>query len=241
MHETVRTEISQICKRLTAYELCGMDGGCVSTYNRQCGVIFITAFRTDFDSITTEQVLAVLPDGSLLEGNGELPPLFEAHKAIYQVIPTVNAIISADPPYTSAFAQTGRAIRPYGYTHASHFCDQIPCTRKLTPNEIAKDCEKNIGQLVARSLLDMDDDENIDTAFGVPSTDAKTLNTVGVVLCCSQEVWSVGKTAEEAMKRMYAAERTAKTALYTELLMKNTGGTRMQEDLLCHIYRQNQK
>ncbi len=223
MHEKLRRQVSDICNTLDRRGLCDFRRGIVSVYDRKCGVILIKPDRMSCSEITPIDILAVTDDDRrLIDGEGALPEEFEIHMEIYRRIGSINAIISSNPVYATSFAQTGRAIKPYGTTHAEYFGDLIPCTRKLSPNELSSDYLGSYGRILADTLT-----ENPDWP-----------QKVGAVLGFSDEVYTVGRTAEEALGRMTAIEGVAKLAYYTEMLMKNgaSGGTRMQEDLLRMRY-----
>ena len=223
MHEKLRRQVSEVCKTLDRRGLCDFRRGIVSIYDRKCGVILIKPDRMSCADITPIDILAVTDDGrGVIDGEGILPEEFAVHMEIYKTLGHVNAIINSNPVYATSFAQAGRPIKPYGTTHAEYFGDLIPCTRKLSPSELESNYFVNYGRILAETLTENED----------------WPREVGAVLGCSDEVYTIGRTADEALGRMTALEGVAKLAFYTELLMKNgaAGGTRMQEDLLRMRY-----
>ncbi len=227
MHEKNRKMTAAACLALAEAGLCAPHGGVVSLFDRRCGVILISPAGAELSSLTPIDVLAVTSDGTVIDGDGQLPPEYETHREIYEAFGTVSSIVSADPDYAVSFAQAGRPIKPYGTAHARMFGDQIPCTRKLTPSEIENDYQANIGRLI------------VETLRGEP----QWVDEVAAALVCSDEVYTLGKTPDEAVRRMAALERIAKTAFFTELLQKTgaAGGTRMQEDLLRLCFERSHK
>lgn len=225
MHEYLRKQTAEACLTLAEYRLCDMYGGVVSVFDRKCGVMLIRPAHIRCSRVTPLDIIAAMPDGTLLDGDGELPFEFAAHRVIYEAFPTVCAIASSNPTFAAAFAQAGRPIKPYGTSHAAHFSDLIPCSRKLTPSEIEGELPEKLGGLVVETLREK----------------PEWLSEVGAVLTCSDGVYALGGSAAEAVERLEAVESSAKTAFYTELLMRGgaSGGTRMQEDLLQKRFRSN--
>ncbi len=58
-----------------------------------------------------------------------------------------------DSKWTS-WAQSGRGIPPYGTTHGDYFYGEIPCTRKMTLEEITENYEHETGNVIAETLND---------------------------------------------------------------------------------------
>ena len=52
----------------------------------------------------------------------------------------------------AAWAQAGRAIPPFGTTHADHFHGPVPVTRPLSVLEVAGDYEAETGQVIVETL-----------------------------------------------------------------------------------------
>ncbi len=218
MHEKLRIQVADACRELAKRELCDFDLGIVSLYDPVAGVIVIKPDGIPCADVTPESVLVAIPDGQILYGEGKLPREFATHAAIYDAQSMVHAIAASYPEYATIFAQAGRQIKPYGTLHAEFFGDAIPCTRKLIPSEIANDYETNLGRVIAETI----------------GEEAHLLSEVGAVLVHAGGICTFGDTPMHAVRRMAAAEKAARLALYTELLQRGgaAGGTRMQEDLL---------
>ena len=222
MQARVKIKIANTCRFMAEKGLAEFNLGLVSYFERKAGVIVIPAAGTLLEAASPEEMLIVLPDGQIIEGEGTLPRDFAIHAAIYSALPSVCAIASGYPDYATVFAQAGRPIKPYGTLHAELFGDAIPVTRKLTPSEIAGELPVNMGKLLAETI----------------TAEPNLLGEVGAVLLNGGGLWCFGHTPEESVICMAKAERLAKLALSTELLQKSgaSGGTRMQEDLLWKIY-----
>ena len=223
MHEKSRERVAKVCRELASSGLCGDGSGTVSFFDRRFGVILVNSAGSISSETTVDSVLAVV-DGSVLEGEGEIPNELDSHIEVYDEVSLISSILTADPPDAVAFAQAGRPIKPYGTAHAESFGDLIPCTRRLMPGEIAGELYKNLGRLIVGTL-----------------SDPKLAKEVRAVLTCSDKVYALGVDPVDALCRMKAVERTAQSAFLTEFLMRGgaSGGTRMQEDLLRKVYENN--
>jgi L-ribulose-5-phosphate 4-epimerase len=58
--------------------------------------------------------------------------------ALYNAFPNLGGIVHTHSRWATSWAQAGRGIRAYGTTHGDYFYGQIPCTRRMTPEEIAE-------------------------------------------------------------------------------------------------------
>ena len=57
------------------------------------------------------------------------------------------------------FSQSGRGIPALGTTHGDYFYGEIPCTRKMTPEEIGGAYEKETGTVIIETFKDKSPDD----------------------------------------------------------------------------------
>jgi len=105
--------------------------------------------------------------------------------------------------YATAWAQSGRAIPPFGTTHADHYYGEVPCTRKLTDNEIDNDYEVNTGKIIIECMRSTD-------PLAIPSA---------LVYAHGPFCW--GTDADNAVYNAISLEEIARMAFYTVLLGKS--------------------
>lgn len=60
--------------------------------------------------------------------------------------------------WATSFAQAGRGIPALGTTQGDYFYGEIPCTRELTPDEIAGEYERETGRVIAETFRRRDMD-----------------------------------------------------------------------------------
>ena len=96
-----------------------------------------------------------------------------------------------------AWAQARRGIPAFGTTHADHFHGAVPCTRELTPAEVADDYELNTGRVIEERFHDLD-------AEAFPG-----------VLVAGHGPFTWGPTPRKAVENAVALEQIAAMALDT--------------------------
>jgi L-ribulose-5-phosphate 4-epimerase len=114
----------------------------------------------------------------------------------------LGGIVHTHSSYATSWAQAGRAIPPFGTTHADHFYGEIPCTRLLTKKETETDYEFNTGKIIIEKLGFAD-------PLFIPS-----------VLVNGHGPFCWGINPESAVYNAETLEEIAKLALYTVLLGK---------------------
>ena len=119
-----------------------------------------------------------------------------------KLMKSLGGIVHTHSSYATSWAQAGKAIPPFGTTHADHFYGEVPCTRLLTEKEIENDYEINTGKIIVEKLGSAD-------PLTVPS-----------VLVNSHGPFCWGKDAENAVYNAVALEEIARMAFYTVLLGK---------------------
>jgi len=95
-------QIVQLINRLYRTQLTTTSGGNLSVMDRD-GVLWITPSGIDKGSLTPEDIIQVLPDGSF---RGPHKPSVEHpfHLAVYRARPDIRAIVHAHPPTLVAFS-----------------------------------------------------------------------------------------------------------------------------------------
>ena len=133
--------------------------GNVSGIDRERGVMVIKPSGVSYDSMTAKQMVAMdLQTGETLEGS--LSPSTDAptHLALYRAFPNIGGVVHTHSRWASIFAQACMGIPALGTTHADYFYGEIPCVRKMTPEEIAADYEANTGLTIVEQFAGLDPD-----------------------------------------------------------------------------------
>jgi len=177
--------------------------GNVSGRDKESGLIVIKPSGVNYESMKPENMVVIDPEGKVVEGKFKPSTDAPTHLLLYKSWPEIGGVVHTHSSYATSWAQAGKAIPPFGTTHADHYYGEVPCTRLLTDNEIEKDYEINTGKVIVEKLGKVN-------PLSIPS-----------VLVCSHGPFCWGTDADNAVYNAMALEEIAKMAFYTVLLGKN--------------------
>ena len=198
MYNEPKKEVAQKNLLLSKTGLIILTFGNLSVYDRKNGVIAIKPSGVGYDELTEESIPVLDIDGNVLEGNFRPSSDTETHLEIYRNFADANCVIHTHSEFATVFAQVRRKIPAYGTTHGDYFYGSVPCTREMTPEEIASEYEKNTGKVIVETFAGKD-----------PSA-------VPGVLVCSHGPFVWGKTSDAALTHAVVLEQVAKMAYLTE-------------------------
>jgi len=220
MLERLKQEVLEANLLLPKYKLITFTWGNVSGIDRDKGLIVIKPSGVEYDVMTAEHMVTVeLETGKTVEGN--LSPSLDTatHLALYKAFPNIGGIVHTHSRWATIFAQAGREIPALSTTHADYFYGEIPCTRKMTPNEIAGDYEAATGKVIVERFSDKD-----------PAT-------VSAALVHSHGPFTWGKKASEAVHNAVVLEEIAFMAWHVAMLAAQSPPiASMQQELLDKHY-----
>ena len=131
--------------------------GNVSGIDRAQGLVAIKPSGVSYDAMKPKQMVIVsLADGKVVEGNLRPSSDTATHLELYRAFPGIGGIVHTHSLYATAWAQSGKDIPCYGTTHADYFYGAVPCTRTLTPQEIAGEYELNTGKVIIERFASID-------------------------------------------------------------------------------------
>ncbi|HEY5500222.1 MAG TPA: L-ribulose-5-phosphate 4-epimerase [Bacteroidales bacterium] len=176
--------------------------GNVSGRDMESGLIVIKPSGVSYDSMKPDDMVVIDPEGRIMEGKYKPSTDAPTHLLLYRTFKSLGGVVHTHSSYATSWAQAGRAIPPFGTTHADHFYGEVPCTRLLTQSETENDYEINTGKIIIEKVGDAD-------PLMVPS-----------VLVNGHGPFCWGKDAGNAVYNAVALEEIAKMAFYTVLLGK---------------------
>jgi L-ribulose-5-phosphate 4-epimerase len=167
------------------------------------GLIVIKPSGVSYESMKPDDMVVIDSEGKVVEG--EYKPSTDAptHLLLYKTYETIGGVVHTHSSYATSWAQAGRAIPPFGTTHADHYYGEVPCTRLLTDKEIEGDYEINTGKVIIEILGSVN-------PLTMPS-----------VLVNSHGPFCWGTNVDNAVYNAVALEEIARMAFYTVLLGKN--------------------
>lgn len=191
--------------------------GNVSGIDRERGLVVIKPSGVEYENMTADDMVVVdLITGNTVEGKWRPSSDTPTHLALYRAFPAIGSIVHTHSRFATSWAQSGKGIPAYGTTHADYFHGEIPCTRRMTPAEIAGEYELETGNVI------------IETFNGRSASD------IPAVLVHSHGPFAWGTDPENAVHNAVVLEELAFMALCTRALSPDIG--EMQAELLDKHY-----
>lgn len=217
MLETLKETVCKANLELPKYGLVTFTWGNVSGVDREKGLMVIKPSGLKYDAMTPEDMVVVsLATGEKVEGKWKPSSDTATHVALYNAFANIEGIVHTHSRWATSWAQAGRGIPAYGTTHGDYFYGEIPCTRKMTPKEIAGEYERETGNVI------------IETFRG------KSPDDIPAVLVHSHGPFAWGTDAMNAVHNAVVLEELAFMAFHTEALNPDVGA--MQRELLDKHY-----
>jgi len=211
-----------VCKAnllLPKHGLVTFTWGNVSGVDREKGLMVIKPSGVEYDEMTAEDMVVVsLETGKKVEGKWNPSSDTDTHVALYNAFPTLGGVVHTHSRWATSFAQAGRGITAYGTTQGDYFYGEIPCTRKMTAEEIKGRYEHETGNVIIECFRE----RGIDAA------------QVPAVLVNSHGPFAWGTDPMDAVHNAVVMEECAFMALHA--LMLNPGLEPMQPELLDKHY-----
>jgi L-ribulose-5-phosphate 4-epimerase len=201
MLEALKEMVLKANLQLPKYQLVTFTWGNVSGIDRRAGLFVIKPSGVDYDRLTVDDMVVVDLEGRKVEGRLNPSSDTPTHLELYKAFPGIGGIVHTHSPWATSWAQAGRAIPCYGTTHADYFYGDIPCTRRLTDDEIDSAYEKNTGLVIVDAFRGRD------------------VSAIPGVLCMNHGPFSWGGDCAEAVHNAVVLEECAKMAYRTERLM----------------------
>ena len=216
MLEELKRQVCEANLLLPKYDLVTFTWGNVSAIDRPSGLVVIKPSGVPYDGMTAEDMVVVDLDGKVVEGKWKPSSDTATHLVLYQAFPQCGGIVHTHSRWATSFAQAGVGIAPLGTTQGDYFYGEIPCTRLMTPEEIAGEYEKETGNVIVETFQKMD-------PAAIPA-----------VLVHSHGPFTWGKDAAEAVHNAVVLEEIAFMNFHA--LQLNPAQTRMQQELLDKHY-----
>ncbi len=216
MLEQLKKEVCEANLLLPKYGLVTFTWGNVSALDRETGLVVIKPSGVEYGTMTADDMVVVDLEGNVVEGRYKPSSDTPTHVALYRAFPGLGGIVHTHSRWATSFAQAGRGIPPMGTTHGDYFYGEIPCTRKMTAQEIAGEYEKETGNVIIETFRGID-------PLNIPAA-----------LVHSHGPFTWGKDAMEAVHNAVVLEEVAFMALHA--LQLNPQADAMQQELLDKHY-----
>lgn len=191
---------------LVKHNLVVLTWGNVSAIDRKKGIVVIKPSGVSYKKMKPNDMVVVdLKTGQTIDSKYKPSSDTPTHLEIYRKFKNVGGIVHTHSTFATAWAQAGLDIPALGTTHADAFYGKVPCIKKLSKKEIAKDYELNTAKAIIKTFK------------------AKKIDYEAVpgALLQSHGPFTWGANASEAVKNAITLEEIAKMA-YLTLKIKKT-------------------
>ncbi|MDE1316213.1 L-ribulose-5-phosphate 4-epimerase [Vibrio aestuarianus] len=212
MYNALKQRVLDANLKLPKYGLVTFTWGNVSEIDLQLGVIAIKPSGVEYDGMKVDDIVVVDLDGHIIEGHLNPSSDTATHIELYKAYPSIGGVVHTHSRSATIWAQAGIDIPALGTTHADYFYGDIPCTRKLSYDEISGPYEQNTGLVIIEEFKH----RNIDP-MAVPS-----------VIVAGHAPFSWGKDANDAVHNAVVLEEISAMALATRSL---NSGIKIQPEL----------
>ncbi len=204
MLEKLKEQVLQANLDLVKHGLVLFTWGNASGIDREKDMVVIKPSGVAYDIMKPNDMVVLNLYGQVVEGH--LKPSSDAatHLVLYRQFPNIGGVVHTHSEWATSWAQAGRGIPAFGTTHADYFYGEIPCTRKLTKEEIEGEYELETGRVIVERFKDLNPDQ-------VPG-----------VLVSNHGPFNWGKDVANAVHNAVVMEEVAKMAFRTLILNSET-------------------
>ncbi len=221
MLEKLKEEVYRANLDLVEHGLVIFTWGNVSGIDRERGLVVIKPSGVSYDEMRPQDMVVMNLYGQFVEGNLKPSSDTPTHLVLYRQFQNIGGVVHTHSEWATSWAQAGTGIPALGTTHADYFYGEIPCTRKMTKEEIEKDYELETGKVIVERFKELNPDQ-------VPG-----------VLVNNHGPFSWGTDAHNAVHNAVVMEEVAKMTFRTLQLNPET---RMDQVLLDkHFLRKHGK
>lgn len=223
MLEDLKQAVWEANLRLPKHNLVTFTWGNVSGIDRQKGLMVIKPSGVEYDALKPSDMVVVdLETGKTVEGDLNPSSDTDTHLVLYRAFPNIGGVVHTHSRWATIFAQAGRGVPALGTTHGDYFYGEIPCTRRMTAEEIGGRYELETGNVIVERFRHLDPD------------------SVPAVLVHSHGPFCWGKDAKEAVHNAVVLEEVAFMAWHN--LALDAALPPMQQELLDkHFLRKHGK
>ncbi|WP_167618054.1 L-ribulose-5-phosphate 4-epimerase [Maribellus sediminis] len=158
MLEKLKEEVFQANLDLVKHGLVIFTWGNVSGIDREKGLVVIKPSGVSYDDMKPKDMVVLNLYGQVVEGKLKPSSDSATHLVLYRQFENIGGVVHTHSEWATSWAQAGKGIPAVGTTHADYFYGEIPCTRKMTKEEIEKEYELETGKVIVERFKELDPD-----------------------------------------------------------------------------------
>lgn len=160
MLEQLKQQVFEANLLLPKHGLVTFTWGNVSGVDREKGLMVIKPSGVEYETMKCDDMVVVdLKTGKKVEGDLNPSSDTDTHVALYNAFPNIKGIVHTHSRWATVFAQSGKGIPALGTTHGDYFYGEIPCTRKMTAEEIGGKYELETGNVIIETFKGKNPDD----------------------------------------------------------------------------------
>lgn len=153
MLEELKQQVCAANLLLPKHNLVTFTWGNVSGIDRERGLMVIKPSGVEYDDMQPEDMVVVdLHSGERVEGRYKPSSDTDTHLVLYRAFPALGGVVHTHSLWATSFAQAGRGVPALGTTQGDYFYGEIPCTRKMTAEEIGGKYELETGNVIVETF-----------------------------------------------------------------------------------------
>ncbi len=197
MLEGLKKDVCEANLDLVKHGLVLFTWGNVSAIDRKENLVVIKPSGVAYDNMQPEHMVVVDLNGNVVEGKLKPSSDTPTHLELYKAFSEIGGIVHTHSTWATIWSQAGKGIPSLGTTHADYFYGDIPCTRKMTKDEVEGNYEKDTGTVIIERFSNISPTE-------VPG-----------VLVNGHAPFSWGKDSHDAVHNAVVLEQVAKMAYHS--------------------------
>lgn len=216
--QALRERVLEANLALPKYGLVTFTWGNVSEIDRETGLVAIKPSGVEYDVMTVEDIVIMDLQGNRVYGSKKPSSDTPTHLELYRQFPDIGGVVHTHSRHAVGWAQAGEDILALGTTQGDYFYGSVPCTRRMTPEEIAGEYELETGKVIVETFRTRQIDPNM-----VPG-----------VLVHSHGPFTWGKNGHDAVHNSVVLEEVAYMNFISHQIRPQINA--MQQELLDKHY-----
>ena len=158
MLEELKEKVFKANLDLVKLDLVVFTWGNVSAIDRDLGLVVIKPSGVSYDDMKASDMVVVDLNGIVVEGKMKPSSDTPTHLVLYKSFENIGGVVHTHSSWATSWAQAGKSIPALGTTHADYFYGDIPCTRKLSSEEVKNNYEVETGNVIVETFAKLDAD-----------------------------------------------------------------------------------
>ncbi|MBN2636595.1 MAG: L-ribulose-5-phosphate 4-epimerase [Prolixibacteraceae bacterium] len=157
--EQLKEQVCEANLELVKHKLVVFTWGNVSGIDRSSGLVVIKPSGVSYDNMKPSDMVVMNLYGKVVEGKLKPSSDTPTHLILYRQFLNIGGVVHTHSEWATSWAQAGKSIPAIGTTHADYFYGEIPCTRKMTEQEIKGEYELETGKVIIETFKDRNPDQ----------------------------------------------------------------------------------